>query len=378
MIKALCFMCVIPLLNAQLAETAEPSYWRFAHRDAQLVAGLNWKASQQGTAPDSLWRAMGATLGHVEKFLITSPSTADRFKEAGQALIIVSGQFDLTLMKKAAAADGAVATTFKGVTLLGPAKIDDDTILIAWVDPTVTLVGTKAVIAEALERGEQPRNGPLSEKNELFGTAMDMSGLNDLYVVTNVSDANRDDPKNPMFGLNAYAAGYKLADGIQLSMHINAATEEKVKEASKRLGAILTQMNVHFPGLLPVKPGLSASVFLNNMKMAAEESDLHAWSQVTSTQLSALRKKDVAVVAGVKAPAAIMVEKPAIQQAHPRKASNPESNTIAATSSPVSLLTTPFIVVPIATPPPVKKKIVRIEGLDDGLREIPYGGTGLD
>lgn len=180
-----------------------------------------------------------------------------------------------------------------------------------------------------------------------------------------------------MFGLNAYAAGYKLADGIQLSMHINATTEEKVKEASKRLGAILTQMNVYFPGLLPVKPGLSASVFLNNMKMAAEESDLHAWSQVTSTQLSALKKKDVAVVAGVKAPPAIVIEKPAIQQARPRIESNPESNTIAAASSPVSL-TTPFIVAPIATPPPVKKKIVRIEGLDDGLREIPYGGTGLD
>ena len=372
MIKAICFLCAIPFLNAQLSETIEPSYWRFAHRDAQLVAGLNWKASQQGTAPDSLWRAMSETLGHVEKFFITSSSTVERFTEPGQALIIVNGRFDLGLMKKAAAKDGASATAFKGVTLLGPSKIDEDTILIAYVDPTVALVGTKAVITEALERGEQQRNGPLSEKNELFGTAMDMSNLNDLYVVTNVSDANRNDSKSPLFGLNAYAAGYKLADGIQLSMHINATTEEKVKETSKRLGAILNQMNVYFPGLLPVKPGLAAQVFLGNMKMAMEESDLHAWSQVTSAQLLALRKKDLAIVAAAKPAAArIALEKSLIQLEKPPKEAMPEIKAIIAASAPM----TP----PILTPPPVRKqKIVRIEGLDDGLREIPYGGTGLD
>lgn len=377
MIKTICLLCIIPLLNAQLAETTEPSYWRFAHRDAQLVAGLNWKASQQGTAPDSVWRAMGATLGHVERFFITSSSTVERYKEPGQALIIVSGQFDLALMKKAAAIDGVVATTFKGVTLLGPAKIEGDSIFIACVDPTVALVGTKTVISEALDRGEQPRNGPLSEKNELFGTAMDMSGLNDLYVVTNVSDTNREDSKNPMSSLNAYAAGYNLADGVQLSMHINATTEEKAREASKRLGAILNQMNVHFPGILPVKPGLATSVFLSNMKMATEESDLHAWSQVNSAQLLALRKKDNSIVAGVKAPPALDLEKPAMQQPRPRKESKPQSKTLAATSTP-GFLATPFVVAPISTPPPIKRKIVRIEGLDDGLREIPYGGASLD
>ncbi len=373
MIKAICLLSVIPLLNAQLAETTEPSYWRFAHRDAQLVAGLNWKASQQGTAPDSLWRALSSTLGRVERFLITSPSTVERFREPGRALIIVNGKFDLALMKKAASSDGAVATHYKGVTLLGPANIDDDTILIAYVDSTVSLVGTKTIISEALERGEQTRNGPLSEKNELFGTAMDMSTLNDLYVVTNVSDATRDDANSPLSGLNAYAAGYKVADGVQLSLHINATTEDKVKGASKRLSAILTQMNVHFPGLLPVKPGLGPSVFLSNMKMAIEESDLHAWSQVTATQLSALRKKDVALVATVKPFSASAPEKPVIQQGKLRKDPRPEIKTIATLSTQASP-----VVAPIVATPPIKKKIVRIEGLEDGLREIPYGGAGLD
>ena len=64
----------------------------------------------------------------------------------------------------------------------------------------------------------------------------------------------------------------------------------------------------------------------------------------------------------------IALSKPALEQQKPSKETKPAIKMTVAASTPVEA--------PIVAPK--KQKIVRIEGLDDGLREIPYGGTGLD
>ena len=358
----LLFLIAAPFLQAQLAETTEPSYWRFAHPNAELVAGMNWKAIDGASSSRSQWRAVGEMLGHVDRLLVSSPVSGEPGRAPEYMLVIATGRFDLAQLQKAAAKEGAISVALKGAFLLGSPKPTTDEVLLAYIDPSTALIGTKQVISEALDRGNTPRRGPLSEKNDLFGTASAMAGLNDFWVVSNVDESSKNDAKGLYHGMNAYGAGFKLADGVQLSLHMNVTSEQLAKESLNRLGPILTQMDKHFPGVLPVKPGLGIAELLAPMVATVEDADVHAWSHVTSAQLALIRKKQAPLLASTSKPAGL---KPS-EIAPPPSISNPRPNVpmavVATTSS-------------IAPPPPVKRtKVVRIEGLEDGVRLIPYGG----
>ena len=353
----LLFLIAAPFLNAQLAETTEPSYWRFAHPNAELVAGINWKAIDGASSSRSQWRAVGEMLGHVDRLLVSSPVSGEPGRSPEYMLVIATGRFDLAQLQKAAAKEGAISVPLKGAFLLGSPKPSPDEVLLAFIDPATALIGTKQVISEALDRGNTPRRGPFSEKNELFGTAADMATLNDFWLVSNVDESSKNDVKGLFHGMNAFGVGFKIADGVQLSLHMNVTNEQLAKESLKHLGPILTQMDKHFPGVLPVKPGLGIAELLAPMVATVEDADVHAWSHVNSAQLASIRKKPTTLLASTSR---------ASEVAPPPAISNPRPTPV-----PMAFATNS----PIAPPPPVKKaKVVRIEGLEDGVRLIPYGG----
>ncbi len=355
---ALLTLLATSFLHAQLAQTAEPSYWRFANPEAQLLAGLNWKAIDGASPARSQWRAVGEMLGHVERLLISSPLPGEQGRSPANMLVIASGRFDLAQLQKAASQEGAVSRAFKGATLVGSPKPAEDEILIAYIDPVTALLGTKTIIGDALDRGATPRRGPLSEKNELFSTAADMAALNDFWVVSNVSQENGNDAKSPLRGMNAYATGFKLEDGVQLSLHLNMATEQLAEDSLTRLPSILFQIDEYFPGVIPAKKGLDLKHLIGSMKATIEEADLHAWSHIPSAQLAILQKKQTVLSAENRPPATPI--------ASPRS----ESKSLVPSAM---LVLAPFPGKPEA---PKKPKVVRIEGLEDGPRIIPYGGDG--
>ena len=334
----------------------EPAHYRFAHRDAQLLAGIEWKAMQSVSSDAGQWKLIGEMLGNVDRLLISSPVSGERGKSPAHMLVIASGRFDLGRLQRAAATEGAVMTVFKGVQLIGPAHERGDEIFLAYVDARTALLGTKAVITAALDRALEPRTGPMAEENELYATASDISQDNDFWLVSNVSAEARKDPAFVFHKVSGFASGYKLDNGINYSIHINTDDQQSAQLTAKKLDAALAQVNAYFPGALPTRPGVGVKELIANMKVSFDDSDIHAWSHV-GTSAFATKPHTMAQLTLLEAAATKVINTETIMRA------------IRSDAAALSLPALPSM--PNVAPPPVKR-VVRIEGLEDGIREIPY------
>ena len=233
--------CPVLFCAATLPRTnVEPAYWRFAHRDAQLLAGIDWKAMQSVSSDGAQWKSIGEMLGNVDRLLISSPISGDNGKSPAYMLVIATGRFDLAKLQKTAASEGAVVTAFKGVQLIGPAHAKGDEIILAFVDARTALLGTKPVITAALDRAQQVRTGPLAEENELYASAADLAVQNDFWLVSNVSEEARNNPAFIFHNVSAFASGYRLDKGISYSIHLNADDETSAKVTAGKLEAALS------------------------------------------------------------------------------------------------------------------------------------------
>ena len=233
--------------------------------------------------------------------------------------------------------------------------------MLAFVDGRTALLGTKSVIAAALDRSQETRISSLAEDNDLYASANELSADNDFWLVSNVSEEARKDPAFIFHKVSSFASGYRLENGIHYSIHLNADDESSAKATSKQLHAALSQVNAYFPGALPTRPGLGLNEILANMKVSLDESDVHAWSDFGRTAIPKAPQQ-IAQLKLVDARPVVDANVPIIADERTMK---------MIRTAPVTGYMPPLPTMPNVPPPPVKR-VVRIEGLEDGIREIPY------
>src|SRR5260221_6064843 len=110
--------CLLSLEPATAAPPAtlpgsEPAAWRFAHPEAQILAGVDFRRLSETPEGQAIRAQFAATLGsplvnHAERLLLSSVlDTRGRRSD----VVILTGGFELTLLRKMAMAEGARMTS---------------------------------------------------------------------------------------------------------------------------------------------------------------------------------------------------------------------------------------------------------------------------
>jgi hypothetical protein len=242
-----------------------PAYWKYALPGAQLLAGVDVQAvkaspllkelggqalKMHGTGslspsalpafaglPKDLSGGLGL-LDHVQKVFVSvsdSGGLSGKGKAQPKIVAAVYGDFDLAELRAFLKKQGGVKVPLGGLEAWQSGQTKDN-VMIAIAGPQVIVVGDKASLREAVTRS--------SVSSALLDRAKAMSASQHIWAVGAVPPslfaAAKDNAAGAMMSgllqqVEGYEFGLKMADGIDLEVNVDAATEEAAKSMQSML-----------------------------------------------------------------------------------------------------------------------------------------------
>jgi hypothetical protein len=325
-------LLALPLVAAPELETRpEPSAWRFAHPDAQILAGADLFRLGQSPLGEKLRQRFLAAMGpelsrHVQRLLVSTTFGADG---AADSILILSGPLNATRIKQMAAQGQAPIKNYKGVEVILPPSGAPDETHFAIVDAQTALLGTRLGVAGAIDRSLRTAR-PHGEANPLFARALDLGKEAEVWVITDELPAG--------FG----PASWDSQASLELVLTVK-------QDAGLAIGIALTDPTQVDAALQPIDADRFAKPPAPYV--------LASWLP----KLASLRQSSGLVLAGQLGEAATLEQFPTLAATLglPVKPAAPPLELTANRPKPA----------PPVEPPPMR---VRIEGLDNGPLEIPY------
>lgn len=339
-------------LPAATIGSSEPVAWRLAHPEAQILAGVDFRRLAETPDGVQLQEQFRAALGpamleNAERLLLSSvvESNGDRAD-----LLILSGSFSLANLRKLAMKEGARMVPFKGLEIAAPPGAKPGEPHLAWtagpVGVTTVLIGTRPAIQAAADRS-RANVGALSAVNPLFGRARDLAAEHPVWVACETVpqgigpkalDEFFDDGKATVDG---QLQGFDLAVGLGKSSSLQLWLRTTSEAAA-------TTAFHQFQAAAMAKESFVLSSWLPEMKGTIDSSTLLL---ETGIQSGTVARR----VGPLLAAFALPVDWKQAQIAPP----------------PVGPVLPPALPPP-AQPVSARPMFVRIQGLDDGVKEIPY------
>ncbi len=313
---------------------AQDDPWAFVHPKATFIAGLNWQAVKNSEFAQAIRRDMASKTAGSEDMdfidrldfaLLSVPEPAPGVpaSTSKSVLAVLRGKFDLVKLHAMAAREGAKGQTYNDVELLSPSK--DDAAVLAIIDPMTLVVGDRQSVTLAI-RGRFH----MASDSEIVRRALATSETGNIWMVF---DAPADlGTSAPMLqGLKRMALAVNLHRNADLVMDLDA---QDAQHASAFAAA--TQMMIN-----------SQNVKMGSLKVQATGNSVRMSTTVTPEQVTAGARQfgqgfakgfDVGGFGGLLG-------------MHSAKAAAPA---------------------PAEEPPlPPEKNVIKIYGLEDGVREIP-------
>ncbi len=325
------FLLVLLVAGPVLCQSSTPAYWRFAPPAPALLIGADWKQLTQsklsGLASGSMAGAR-ANLDFAEE--ITSALVAAEPAGGGgkpRFLAIAAGKFNEAKLRKAAASERVKPVRFRGVDLFSSGGTD-----VAVVDGWILLIGDDASVRSAIERGATatPREGAIWRR------AAELSVAYSIWIASDSLQSLQGEkpPAASVFSdVQSIAGGIALNRGMEMAFDL---TTSSTGSARTLAGAIQTALD--------------------------------------SAPVEALRDRTVRPDgATVKVTAALDFAKlqEGVKGLMAGGAPSPHSLSDWITRS-----RQPAPQIASSRPAPVQRKTIRIVGLDEGTREIPYPAPG--
>lgn len=347
---------------ATTTNKSEPQAWRFAHADAQILAGVDFRALAATETGRSLRDRFGATLGpalldQADRMLMSSVLDP---KGRRSDIVILSGTFSLANLRKMATSEGAKVVSFKGVEIAAPPGSTAADPHLAWVvsagDGTTLLIGNRPAIQAAAERAKTNRLEALAQGNRLFERAQELSPGFPIWVscdtvpagfAPKAVDALLDNADENM-AIDGMDLGIRAGATADVNLWIWANTEE-----------VADQVLGHFTAAVGSKESFVLTPWLKELKGQIEGSTLALGAPVAPADIA---QRVAPLLAAFALPVSVQAAPPSPAPAIRAKV---EAN-VPVTGLPAEAVR------PAEPPPPPKKLFVRIEGLDDGAKEIPY------
>jgi hypothetical protein len=344
---------------------SEPMAWRFAHPEAQILAGIDFRRLAETADGRQIREQFVAALGapmleQAERLLLSSvvESTGKR-----SDVLILSGSFSLPQLRKLAMSEGAKMMPYKGLEIAAPAGAVAGDPHLAWITGpgggTTVLIGTRPAIQAAAERSKASVES-LASVNPLFARARDLGQKFPVWITCETMpqgfgpkslDRFAEDGDGPDVGqLDGFDIGIQVARTADLNMWIWTTSEATADVILKEL-----------QGAVGAQERFVLSSWLAQLKGSIEESTLVLGAPIaagTVAERVGPMLVAFALPVDLKAPDA----RPAVRV---KVEANVPMTGMAAMNQPVPAA------VPVPPPPP-KKLFVRIEGMDEGTKDIPY------
>jgi len=340
---------MLPMLLAPITGSAQtdPALLRFVHPDAKALISIDWKRVRQshvGTMIRQKWVNGNAIpgvelLNDIDRVVISSPgrNPAGAATEEAPVLIVVGGRFDLAKVREILAAQGAKPQKFNNVQVYRPQGKTGKDMAIVLLDAQTILLGDAHSVFGSLGRTEFPISAP--DANSLLARASQLDNNYDVWALMNTPGVLASDRLMDMFTggeLGTEARGLEIGFSLRNGLTIDTTVAFQSEAAAKRMASELSKLLK-----LTIKDKMGEPAMLDmekKMKIASDGSLIKIGMHMTQQELdknaqlfAASQKQPAAPVAGIR----------------------------------------PLL---IPAPPPDKpeKKVIRIEGLDEGTREIPY------
>jgi hypothetical protein len=322
-LAALGFCLALPACG----QSSTPAHWRYAPAEPALLAGVDGRqVSQSRLSPLASGALQGtANLDFVEEMASLLVAVEPGGGQQNRFLAVATGRFNLTKLRMMAAAEGARTGRYRGVEFFSA-----DGAEIAVIDRRTVLAGDTKSVRAAVDRGvaATPRESPMWRR------AAELSASYAVWVVASPLDAlvSKQAGAPPAFsGLRALDGGLALNRGLELAFDLTASSEESAEAVEGVLRAAASpawrELTVRREG---AKVRLTAAV-----ELAQVETGLKAMLASGPPQRASLM--DWVISGAQPAPAAV-----------------------------------PAAVRPKVTAPSRPKRVIRIIGLEEGTREIPF------
>ncbi len=314
-----------------------------AHPDAKLLLGLDWrrlvesplgpvvlKQVQQGGHPLLVFLE---SIENVDRILFSSPGR----QPGGRPPMLVAGQgrFQLAKIRAMAKSDGAVSRRYNDVELLVAPNASNQDLHFALLEEQIILVGDGASVKSAIDRWQ--RKDSSHQKNPVYARALGMSTAQEIWAVA-------DTPSESLASLNLGDSELaeqveRLEIGLTVSQTLNAhlLVHASSEEAADTLGAGL-------PALLQ----LAAFTY----------SQQHPSLARLARRVKVMREKNFLKIGFSIDPALFDESLNELRAANtkPVTASQPAAQALAAPTVAAAS----------------ERKVVRIVGMEEGVKEIPY------
>lgn len=330
------------LLAAAIAPAqTDPALWRFIQPNAKAIISIDWKHVRQshvGTMLREKWvDTNGAAipgvefLNDVDRFLISSGGLngGDETSEP-PVLIVVRGHFDLPRVRKLLLAHGARAQAFNSVQVYRPQGKSSKDMAFVLLDAQTILIGDARSVFAAVDRNAVP--APAADVGPVLARAIAMDAAYEVWALITTPGALANDRLMGLLSggeVGSNALGYEVGFSFRNGLSAEASVLFESDSAAKRLASELHKM---LKMAIKDKMGEPAMLDLEKkLKITAEGNLVKIAMRVTPQEL----EKNAQIYAAThKQPAPALVE-------------------VRAVAKP-------------------ERRVIRIEGLDEGTREIPY------
>ncbi|MBL8177193.1 MAG: hypothetical protein JNK48_21140 [Bryobacterales bacterium] len=340
-------LLLLPLIAvSQPVRTAKWSILPLAHPNAKLLLGLDWRRileSPMGpVVQEQVSKGGHPLLGfldsieNVDRILVSSPGADEEGRSP--LLVIGEGRFLLPHIREMAKADGAVSRKYNDVELLVPPNATNTDLHFALLDGHTILFGDGSSVKQAIDRWQRSAQEG-HERNPVFFRAVTLSAMQSIWAV-----AHEPSTSLAPLGINGSGLaeqvenvefGITVGQTMDATVWVKAATEEAGEMLATGLPALLQLAALTYnqqPSLAQVARRLKVVNEKNYVKMGVSVD-----SRLFSRSLDELRASAVKT-----------------------------TTTAIAASQPAGQIAPP------AEPQPPQRRVVRIVGMDEGVREIPY------
>lgn len=277
-------------------------------------------------------------LQDIDRIVVSSLGNV-RPEDSGDApfLAILSGRFRLDWLRKLAASEGATLRTYRTVEIIAPPKAQPSDVHFALIDAQTILAGDRKSVLAAIDRSRIQTGQPPVARS-LVVRARDMADRNDVWIVSTVpldQIAGKRALQVPFSAdIEAVEAGVSFHEGARLDLRLATRSEESAR-------SIATGLQLLIPLVLKQQPAMAE--FAQKVQIAAGDTEVRL--------ALALDAKDVERGFGQ------------LRASY----TPPGSRALVRADVPIEMDRS-------ADPPaePPRKRVIRIEGLDEGPKEIPY------
>lgn len=341
--------CLCLLVPAPAAAQTDAGLWRFVHPNAKALIGIDVqriRTSHVAGEMASQWHSMVTAMPFplpgmdlietIDRVVVSSPGRNEKDPDEEPPLLIaVSGKFEPGKLRQMLLKAGSKPQAFNSVTIYRPQDQSSQDFGFVVLNSQTLLIGDVKSLCAAIERVERD---PAAPPPGIVERARDLDLAYDFWAVLLTPPSSLGGDRFPLADvageLTGLEAGIAVRDGLAFDVNLHAMSERAAKDIAAQFSELIHLASKDRENH-PEWAGLD-----RKLKVTLEHADVHLALRFDVKDVTRLAKsldEGRARRQQLAAKAAQLPDKP-----------------------------------PELQKAPERRQVIRIEGLDEGPREIPY------